>query len=212
VQQIHSHRRSGLLWAVIALTSVTLLITVLIGCNNNTNQGGTVVDNRPPLVPSTPPQSDSPGDKPTTDHTVSVYAVAEDKEGALKLEPKQVPLTDDSAKSPAAFALKALIEDPKSPLPRGTALRSVKIDNGTATVDFSKELKDNFRGGDQAEALIINAVLATLGQFKTVKNVQFLVEGKKIDSLGGTQTLDEPLPVPQGSPNGAAPAAGGEGG
>ena len=67
-----------------------------------------------------------------------------------------------------------------------------------ATVDLSKEFKDNFSGGSTAEALAINSVTATLGQFPGVKKVQFLVEGQKIDSLGGGQELTDPLPVTPG--------------
>lgn len=188
---------------IVPLLAVTMLIVAvgafsLSGCNKTSQQPPVVQDNRPDIVPSTAPQTDQPGDQPApVDHKVTVYSVVEDKEGAQKLEPKEISLSAGDAQTPAKFALQALIDDPKSPLPKGTKLNAVKISDGTATADFSKEIKDNFPGGDQAEALLLNSVLSTLGQFKSIKQVQFLVDGKKIDSLGGAQTLDEPLPVPQ---------------
>lgn len=184
-----------------ALVACSLMPLVsIVGCNNQTTtqQPASVEEEVPSIVPSPPPQSDIVGNKPATGRKITVYSVAEDAEGNQKLEPKEVALPSDFTTTPALFALETLMNTTKSPIPEGTKLHSVKISaGGEATVDFSHELKDNFPGGDSAEALLINAVLSTLGQFKSVKTVQFLIDGKKIDSLGGGQTLDEPLPVPQ---------------
>jgi hypothetical protein len=71
-------------------------------------------------------------------------------------------------------------------------------DDGTATVDFNAALKDGFEnegGGDEKEALILNAILATVGQFPNVKQVQILVNGEKV-SIGGMQDTTQPMPVP----------------
>ena len=78
-----------------------------------------------------------------------------------------------------------------------------------ATVDLSGEFKANFKGGDSGEAVVLNALISTLGQFDSVKSVQILVDGKKIDSLGGNQALDEPLPVQAVATEGDAPKGGG---
>ncbi|MBV9850166.1 MAG: GerMN domain-containing protein [Armatimonadetes bacterium] len=96
---------------------------------------------------------------------------------------------------PAQEAISSLISAPSSPLPPGTKLRSVTISDGLATVDFSRALKDNFRGGDTQEAQTVNAILRTLGQFPTVSKVQILVEGQRVDSLGGLIVISDPLPV-----------------
>ena len=73
---------------------------------------------------------------------------------------------------------------------------------GLATVDFSAALRDGFRGGgDAAGALVLNAIVLTVGQFPGVRGVQLLVEGERT-SLGGTQDTTEPLPVPPGSAGG----------
>ena len=97
--------------------------------------------------------------------------------------------------APAQEAISGLISAPTSPLPPGTKLRSITISDGLATVDFSRALKDNFRGGDTQEAQTVNAILGTLGQFSTVNKVQILVEGQRVDSLGGLIVISDPLPV-----------------
>ena len=97
--------------------------------------------------------------------------------------------------APAQSALTALLADSTSPLPTGTRLLSVRVSDGLATADFSRELRDNFTGGDSAETRAVNSILRTLGQYPTVSQVQILVEGKPIDSLGGLLVLTNPLPV-----------------
>jgi len=65
----------------------------------------------------------------------------------------------------------------ESPLPRDCGVRSVKIDNGTATIDFTKEfmtVTQQTDGGQQA----IRAVLFTASQFPGVKKVSLLVDGQ----------------------------------
>lgn len=99
------------------------------------------------------------------------------------------------APAPAQSALTALAAGAASPLPTGTRLLSVRVAGSLATVNFSRELRDNFAGGDSAETRAINSILRTLGQFQTVSRVQILVEGQPIDSLGGLLVLSDPLPV-----------------
>ena len=188
-----------------ALAASCLVLTLLAGCENSieptvsTPSDAATTTPAPNIVPSTPPQSDIPGDKPAqTGRDITIYEVVENSEGDRSLKPKTVPLSADFKQTPALFALEELMNTDHSPIPEGTVLKSVKIGaDGVATADFSKAFQENFPGGDSAEALTINALLATLGQFKSVKSVQILVEGEKIDSLGGNQSLTEPLPVPQ---------------
>lgn len=99
------------------------------------------------------------------------------------------------APAPAQDALIALAARPDSPLPSGTKLLSIRLANGLATADFSRELRDNFTGGDSGETRTVNAILSTLGRFPTVNRVQILVEGQPVDSLGGLLSLSDPLPV-----------------
>lgn len=86
-----------------------------------------------------------------------------------------------------------------NPIPKGTKVLGVEVKDGQAKVDFSREFRDNFTGGSEAEALVIGVILRTLAQFDEVKKVQILVEGKPIDSLGHAD-LSQPLDVGWVSP------------
>lgn len=63
------------------------------------------------------------------------------------------------------------------PLPEGCGVKSVKVKDGTATIDFSQEfisVAQQDDGGQQA----IRAVLFTASQFPGVEKVELLVEGQ----------------------------------
>jgi hypothetical protein len=145
-----------------------------------------------PMVEPPPQATEAPRGHAT------IYVPVMDENGT-RLEPKTVTFTGTAAtpEATAQAAITAMARLKDSPLPSGTRARSVAFDGGTAVVDLSPEFKAHFSGGEQAEALAINALLATLGQFPGVKQVQILVAGAKIPSLGGGQSLDQPLTVPQ---------------
>ncbi len=97
--------------------------------------------------------------------------------------------------SPAdiSTAILELAKGPKTdsglerPLPEGCGIRSVKVKNGTATIDFSQEFINVTRqddGGQQA----IRAVLFTASQFPGVKKVEILVDGQPYTPAPETAT------------------------
>lgn len=137
----------------------------------------------PPTAPA--PEASEPA-QPT--QKVKVYRV-EVKNNKVKLKPTVSDVKVAKGENPAETALRQMIEqgdDAKSanPIPKGTRLLGLKIKHGLATVNLSHEFRDNFTGGSEEEGLTIGAVLRTLGQFKEIKQVQFLVEGKPLDTLG----------------------------
>ncbi len=82
----------------------------------------------------------------------------------------------------------------ENPLPEGTRLLGLNVGpDGTAVVNFSREIVDNFQGGAEAEALLIKAVVKTLTHFPEIKRVRILVEGQAIESIGGHISLEETL-------------------
>lgn len=147
-----------------------------------------------PSSSATPPtQAASPAPTPRTETTI--YTVVNDADGS-HLEPKTVSAKGGAAKvADPVGALNAMSALPNSPLPKGTVALEAFVDKtGLGHVGFNEAFKTNFSGGDRGEALVLNAVTQTMGQFGA-KQVQITVGGKKIDSLGGMQSLDEPLPV-----------------
>jgi germination protein M len=100
---------------------------------------------------------------------------------------------------PAEAALEELIrgEVPRGcdrPLPRATKLLGVSLSHGTATADFSKELESGFPGGSDTEGVIIYSIVNTLTSLPAIDNVQILIEGQRVNEIGGHYILGEPLP------------------
>lgn len=73
-------------------------------------------------------------------------------------------------------------------------LRSVKVQDGVATVDFSKELQKNFNGGSTGEEMLVGSIVNTLTDFPEVKKVRIRIEGEDVETLSGHMDLSEPLP------------------
>lgn len=67
-------------------------------------------------------------------------------------------------------------------IPSGTTLRSVSIENGVATVEFSEEL-DAVVSGSCNVGVIRSQIEATLKQFTSVTSVVVLVEGKPVEEV-----------------------------
>jgi germination protein M len=150
---------------------------------------------QPPITapPSQSPSAQTNPAPPTAaPRSTYIYQVVDHGGDSNDLAPKKVEL---GTKSPARDAMVALIDSPQSPLPAGTRLLDIRLSDGLATVDFSKEFQKNFHGGDLQEAQVINGILMTLGQFPTIDKVQILVEGAAIDSLGGHFDLTGPADV-----------------
>lgn len=78
-------------------------------------------------------------------------------------------------------------------IPAGTKVLSVTTKDKIATVDMSKETEAGF--GSMDEMILVEGILKVMSQFKDINAVQFLVEGKKIESIGGHIDLSEPQPV-----------------
>jgi germination protein M len=191
---------------LVALAAIGATIALVAGCNQKTPETTptpTSVSTPAPAEPNGPDpmkqsQDATPAPKSESENTMTIFRVVSNDQGR-HLEPETITLsadmTDDEAKLGAAIAM--MTQGKNAPLPEGTKLRSLKIEGDTATVDLSKEYKSNFAGGDELESITVQAITGTMGEFKGVKQVQFLLEGAKIDSLGGNIAFDIPVPVPQ---------------
>lgn len=95
--------------------------------------------------------------------------------------------------------IRELIKGPKGRLlatvPSRTRLISLHVDEkGVARVNFSKALSKDHPGGSSAEMMTVYSVVNTLVlNFPGIKRVQFLVEGKEIESITGHLSLSQPM-------------------
>jgi hypothetical protein len=105
----------------------------------------------------------------------------------------------EGATEQAKRIVEAQLATPAPPLvsavPQGTTLRAIFLTNaGDAYVDVSSELRANHPGGTTNEILtvysLVNALTANL---PSVTNVQILIDGKEVDTLGGHLDLRRPL-------------------
>ncbi len=79
------------------------------------------------------------------------------------------------------------------PLPPGTELLGISIEEEVATLDFSGELREGFRGGSDNEQVTVYSIVNTLTSLPTIERVRILVEGRSINTLGGHHDISRPL-------------------
>ncbi len=166
--------------------------------------GGCHHDDPAPSQAAGPPSVSSP---PAPRDKAVVYVVNPKATGDQdSLMPRTIALHHSI--SPVRDAVDALLQAGGSPLPPGTALRGIKIENGLATLDFSRS-PINETGGEGGQGDALAALSRTLGQFPEIRQYQIEVRGEPVHSLGEQGAVDGPMDVIRpGSPpqaEGAAP-------
>jgi spore germination protein GerM len=148
----------------------------------------------PNFTPNVPPQGSSPD--PVSRPMANIVLYFPDKEGNyLVAENHKV----DEAKireQPARTAMEMLLTGTKNPnlvniIPPGTKLIGISLKDGIAYADFNKNLIKS--GGSLEEIFIVGSIVNTLTQFPTIKQVQILVEGKKVETISGHMDVSGPL-------------------
>lgn len=170
---------------VIALPAVGLAL-VVAGCSdlNNKPTGNSSA------AASGSPQAVAMPETPRS-HTV-IFVVNPNAKGEQDpLSPRTVTLADPN--SPARDAVSALLQDPNTPLPAGTALRGITIDSGLATLDFSQS-PVNETGGEGKQSEALTALARTLGEFPEINQYQIEVKGQIVKAFGEF-TTDGPMDV-----------------
>lgn len=125
--------------------------------------------------------------------TVTLYFSTKDA-SALVAEKREVVKNDH----PARTAIEELIAGPKNPelvkvVPATAKLRDIKVKDHVAYVDFSESFVKDHWGGSTGEILTVSAVVNTLTEYPEIKSVQFMVEGKKLETLKGHLDLEDPM-------------------
>lgn len=208
-----SRRWNGSTSSMIGLL-VLLLVGMAIavsacGYRDEVGDGGTVSTTERTQTTATEPPEESTtttttGTSPTESTTttapgqdlmvVNVYYSREEKICATA---RTLPKTQQVG----AAAMNALLEGPTAAelewdlvtsIPEGTTFLGLSIEDGVATVDLSKEYASG--GGTLSMLMRLAEVVFTLTQFPTVDGVNFKLDGKPIDVLGGEGLiLDHPM-------------------
>lgn len=123
---------------------------------------------------------------------VELYFMTADG-ASLEAEKRTIPKTEGIARK----TLEELISGPdnktlSSPLPAGTELLDINIKpEGLCIVDLSSEA--TLVKNENQEQMMVYAIANTVGQFPTVKEVTFMINGEKTTQLGGYLDLSNPI-------------------
>jgi germination protein M len=117
---------------------------------------------------------------------------------AMWLVPEDRVVTAAQADTYATLVVEELIAGPRSEghfrtIPDGTKLLSLEIREEVAYVNFSKEIQTNHWGGSTGEMFTIMSIVNSLTESPDIKSVQFLIEGKRVESLVGHADTTVPI-------------------
>ncbi|MDR0587097.1 MAG: GerMN domain-containing protein [Treponema sp.] len=163
------------------------------------------VEPAPPPLPDTPsappavqPQAAPPAVQPGTVKR-QVYLIRLDNDGGLVAA--KVERSLPSGDSPMRDALEAVIRGPSadeakrnllSLIPENVTILGATVRGSTAYIDFSEDFLFNTYG-IEGYAGQLRQVVWTATEFGNVKDVQILIEGKRLDYLGEGIWIGSPL-------------------
>jgi spore germination protein GerM len=143
------------------------------------------------------PKAQPPAAEPARRKTVSLFFLSEDDD-LLHGEPREIaagPSDAAEAERTMAELIKGSEKNLISALPSETRVRQVFVTkDGTAYVDFGREIMEKFSYGSSSELAAVYSVVDTLAfNFKSIKKVAILVEGAERETLGGHIDLTRPF-------------------
>jgi len=136
-------------------------------------------------------EPESPENAARGETTARLFFVRVSDEGKISM--KSVLRSVPASESPLTMAIGSLLDGPRpgeisndvlSLVPDGSELIGARIEGGTAFLDFNEQFRFNALGIEGYEAQV-EQIVYTATEFPTVGKVQFLVEGQRIDYLGG---------------------------
>lgn len=155
--------------ALYPLAALLLTGALLSGCGGaGTKQSAETV------VPPAASSSQIPAEK---EASLTYYLPTED---GLHILPSTVKVkaADRTAKTAIEEMLRADRKSKYPLVPAGTRLKSIHIEDGTCSVNFTKEL--NQLQGETSQSLFIAMTVDTLTEFPNIKRVEFRAEGQLV--------------------------------
>ena len=162
---------------------------------NQTNQNNP--NEKDSQLPPKPPQKNSNDKNESKAKDMKIRVYYPDESG-LRLVGVNREIKINDTKDKYKAAVDAVMTPPNeknltSVIKNNSSLISVDVKEGTATVNFDKKIKNGFVGGSTGEEFLIGSVVNTLTEFKEVKNVKFLIDGKEVETLSGHMDLTKPI-------------------
>ena len=151
-------------------------------------------------LPPTPPKTEYTNNKTgETGHKKSMKVkVYYPDESGLRLVGVKREIEVDDTNDKYTAAVEAVMTPPTEKnltnvVANNSSLISVKVKDGTAIVNLSKNIKKGFVGGSTGEEFLIGSVVNTLTEFDEVKDVKFLIDGQQVETLSGHMDLSVPI-------------------
>ncbi|GHV87672.1 hypothetical protein AGMMS50267_00320 [Spirochaetia bacterium] len=103
---------------------------------------------------------------------------------------RTLPVSD----SPMLDVLNTLLRGPTdaekrqgliSLIPSGTRILTARVEGSTAYINFSEEFQTNNTHGMEGYAAQLQQIVWTVTEFPNIKDVQVLIESRRVDYLGG---------------------------
>ncbi len=152
--------------------------------NSNTSTSSSSAGKTAATVPETPAPAASSQMKQ------HLFFIQIDNDGSVLR--KESVRTITKTNTPLTAAITALLDGPNideiekgyiSLIPQGTKLLGASVKNGTASINFSDAFRFNQYGVEGYYGQLMQIVY-TATAFSNIDNVQFLIEGEKMDYLG----------------------------
>lgn len=139
------------------------------------------------------PEKDDPVNQVPEKQEQSITAYVSDSDlMELKSYSAKIQFADDEEKYREALKALQTSDNPEdTPLWKKIEFKSVKLSDGTLTVDI--HIPDDARLGAGGESFAIEALTKTLFQFDEIKAVDVLVDGQAAESMMGHVTLEHPF-------------------
>jgi spore germination protein GerM len=174
-------KKNHLLLAVIIIAIISAIVLLILKSNEKNNE---IAENNP--------NSFYNFQRTTTDlsqREVTLY-FSSDEDSYLHPEKRMIYDTEsvtDQAKQVVVELIKGPQSKLKATIPKGTKLRELFIDKyGIGYVDLTSEVVNNMRGGSETEMLLVYSIVNTLTEnFREMKRIRFLVDGREIETLNG---------------------------
>jgi len=124
--------------------------------------------------------------------TVKLYFI-DSKQHKLVAEDRRIGKVQGIARETMQELIKGpSAADHQAVFPAGTKLLDINVKpEGLCIVDLSGEASKV--SGKEQGSLMIQAVASTLGQFPSIKEVSFLINGEKANTLGGIVDIAKPV-------------------
>ena len=123
---------------------------------------------------------------------VKLYFVGPDGK-SLVVDERSIDKTESMARNTLQELIKGPAENENLPvIPEGTRLRDINLKpDGLCIVDLSSQARQ--AGNADQERLMVYAIANTLGQFPTVKDVSFMIDGQKVKTIAGFLELSSSI-------------------